>query len=403
MERSTAQPTGLEGPTAIARSLSPITYFRRNLGRTLPLAFVIVLSVFLIASVVTVVNSIDLTVLTIYNYTKVFTPVLPRIGAAQFGENVLRVPPGVQAQIRKTPGVDRMIETSGFFFNINTVFGPFPFVCFGVKDGDRDYLMKRAGDTLVPGGRMPAPGKAEAVISEGLAHNKKVKIGDVIASPLDTGTLVAAPAEVHLVGILKGPTWMAFTSRQFTDEKLAAVPRSLLVTTKNPADQGHVADTLFDTLDKFQVQVLSFNNLVKTLRKSLASMYLIMHLVNGTVIFVVALMAGMLSNIYFTQRISEFAVLAAIGLRRSTLVWHAVSETTILTTIGWGFGVLINWGVLTLMKGSVFEPRGMLIDPGDPASYLNTLPIPVFITLFAIATISIRLSRLDPVTIIERR
>ena len=392
-----------KGPTTIARPLNPITYFRRNLGRTLPLAFVIVLSVFLIASVVTVVNSIDLTVLTIYNYTKVFTPVLPRIAAALPGVDVVRVPPDVQAQIKKTPNVDRMIETSGFFFNINTVFGPFPFVCFGVTDDNRDYLLKRAGDSLLPGGRMPAPGQPEAVISEGLAHNKRVKVGDIIASPLDTGTLVAAPANIKLVGILKGQTWMAFTSKQFTDEKLSVVPRSLLVTTKNPADQNALGDTLFKTLPKFQVQVLSFNNLVQTLKKSLSSMYLIMHLVNGTVIFVVALMAGMLSNIYFTQRISEFAVLAAIGLRRSTLVWHAVSETAILTTLGWLLGVAVNYGVLSAMKGSVFEPRGMLINPGDPYSYFNTLPIPVFITLFAVATISYRLSRLDPVTIIERR
>ena len=56
---------------------------------------------FLIASVVTIVNSIDLTVLTIYNYTKVFTPVLPRIAAALPGEAVVRVPADIQAQIRK--------------------------------------------------------------------------------------------------------------------------------------------------------------------------------------------------------------------------------------------------------------------------------------------------------------
>ena len=276
--------------------------------------------------------------------------------------------------------MERTIETSGFFFNINTVFGPFPFVCFGVTDGDRDYLLKRAGDSLVAGGRMPTPGQPEAVISEGLARNKKVKIGDIIASPLDTGTFVAAPAKIKLVGILRGPTWMAFTSQKFTDASLSQVPRSLLVTTRDPLAQGTVGDTLFDKLDKFQVQVLSFNNLVKTLRSSLASMYLIMHLVNGTVIFVVALMAGMLSNIYFTQRISEFAVLAAIGIRRSTLVWHAVSETAILTSLGWILGVIVNWSILSLMRGSVFEPRGMLINPSDPLSYWNTLPIPVCIT-----------------------
>jgi len=250
---------------------------------------------------------------------------------------------------------------------------------------------------------MPISGKPEAVISEGLARNKKVKIGDIIASPLDTGTPVTAPVPIRLVGILRGPTWMAFTSKKFTDAKLPLVPHSLLVTTIDPEAQGKVGDHLYDTLDKFQVLVFSFNSLVKTLRTSLASMYLIMHLVNGTVIFVVALMAGMLSNIYFTQRISEFAVLAAIGLRRSTLVWHAVSETAILTTLGWLLGVLVNYSLLTLMKDSVFEPRGMLINPSDPLSYLNTLPIPICITLFAVATISYRLANLDPVTIIERR
>jgi hypothetical protein len=37
------------------------------------MGFVIVLSVFLIASVATMVNSIDLTITTIYGYTKAFT------------------------------------------------------------------------------------------------------------------------------------------------------------------------------------------------------------------------------------------------------------------------------------------------------------------------------------------
>jgi len=191
---------------SVHRNYSPITYFRRNLGRTVPLGFVIILSVFLIASVVTIVDSIDLTVRTIYNYTKAFTPVIPRSGQ-------LRVSKDIQAQIRQSPSVDRMIETGGFFFNVNTVFGPLPFVCFGVPDEQRDYLMQRTGDSLEPGGRMPSPGLAEAVVSEGIARNKKLKIGDFIASPqdADSSSIVAVPVPVKLVGILKGPTWIAFT------------------------------------------------------------------------------------------------------------------------------------------------------------------------------------------------
>jgi hypothetical protein len=354
--------------------------------------------VFLIASVVTIVNSIDLTVLTIYNYTKAFTPIIPRSGR-------LHVPQEIIAKIRSTPGVDKTIETSGFFFNVNTVFGPFPFVCLGVEPGDRDYLLKRAGDTLEPGGHMPTTGLPEAVVSEGIVRNKRLKIGDYIASPTeaDTSSIVAVPVPVKLVGILKGPTWIAFTSKEFPDAALPLVPHSILATTKDPHDQLAFGDQLYASLSKVQVAVFSFNNLVRTLRHSLASMYLIMHLVTGTVIFVVALMAGMLSNIYFTQRISEFATLAAIGLRRSTLLWHAVSETAILTSLGWVVGLIVNWVALSLMQGRVFEPRGMLINPSDPYSYINTLPIPIMITLFAVATISYRLSHLDPVSIIERR
>ncbi|MDQ2800470.1 MAG: ABC transporter permease [Armatimonadota bacterium] len=355
----------------------------------------IVLSVFLIASVVTIVDSIDLTVLTIYNYTKAFTPVIPRSGR-------LRVPPEIRAQVAKMPGVDRTIETSGFFFNVNTVFGQLPFVCFAVTDDERAYLMRRAGVSL-ESGRMPAPGAPEAVISEGLVRNKKLKLGDTIADPKDSDNVLTVPVPVKLVGTLRGPTWIAFTSKEFVDTALPLVPHSLLATTQDKSAQLPFSDHMYATLDRAKVEVFSFNKLVHQLRTSLASMYLIMHLVNGTVIFVVALMAGMLSNIYFTQRISEFAVLSAIGIRRSILVWHAVSETAILTTLGWIVGVLVNWGAMSLMQGTVFEPRGMLIDPRDLNAYLNTLPIPVFITLFAVATINIRLARLDPVTIIERR
>lgn len=309
------------------------------------------------------------------------------------------------AKIRCTPGVDRTIETSGFFFNVNTVFGPFPFVCLGVNPRERDYLLQRAGDTLEPGGHMPTPGLPEAVVSEGIVRNKRLKIGDYIANPgeADSSSIVTVPVPVKLVGILRGPTWIAFTSKEFPDAALPLVPHSILATTKNLREQSAFGDRLYETLPKVRVAVFSFNNLVRTLRHSLASMYLIMHLVNGTVIFVVALMAGMLSNIYFTQRIAEFATLAAIGLRRSTLVWHAVSETAILTSLGWIVGIFVNWAALSLMQGRVFEPRGMLINPSDPYSYINTLPIPVMITLFAVATISYRLSHLDPVSIIERR
>ena len=359
------------------------------------MGIVIVLSVFLIGSVVTIVNSVDLTVTTIYNYTKVTSPIIPQ-------HSGLKIDPADRTIVASEPGIDRIIESSGFFLNINTVFGKAPFICFGVGDAERDYLMRRAGDKLAAG-RMPFPGAAEAVLSEGLVRNKHLKIGDEVAGPADKGGISGVPVAVHLVGVLSGPTWMAFTSRQFADEALPFLPRFELITARSPATLSAVSTDLDKKLDSSRVQVLSYQSLIDDLRTSLTSMYLIMGMVNAMVILVVSIMSGMLSNIYFTQRIAEFAILSAIGMRRSVQLLHAVSETAIVTAVGWFFGIAVTWLVLGFLRGRVFEPRGMLINPRDTMALLYTVPIPIMITAFALVTIAYRLSRLDPVTIIERR
>jgi ABC-type antimicrobial peptide transport system permease subunit len=383
--------------------LSAFTYFQRNPSKVLPMGFVIVLSVFLIASVATMVNSIDLTITTIYGYTKHYTYAIPQ-RVTQY------VPKDQIAIIQSDPRTDRVMEASIFFTNIKTVFGRFPFVVLGVTDDNRDYLMKRVGTELLPGGRLPAEGMPEAVISEPLAKNKKVKVGDIIAGPNDEGGITGSPVPVRLVGILKGPVWIAFTSKAFCDMTFITTPRSVVFTAKNPSDLMALNNDLMPTMHKekgklksAKVQLLSRQNLIYELRDSLSSMYLIMGVVNGMVIFVIALMSGMLSNIYFTQRIAEFAVLSAIGYQRPRLLAKVISETLLMTLVGWILGGVVTFLALSYMKESVFEPRGLLIDPTDLFAYKYTIPIPFSITFFAVATIAFRLMRLDPVSIIERR
>lgn len=359
------------------------------------MGLVIVLSVFLVASVVTIVNSVDLTVTTIYNYFRVTTPIIPQ-------HSGLRVDDDDRKALGRMPGIDRVVDATGFFMNVNTVFGQEPFICFGLSDSDRDYIIRRSRDRLVEG-RMPLPGAPEAILSENLVRNKKLKLGDVVAGPDDKGAIAGMPVPVRLVGVLDGPTWIAFTSRQFCEEAAPFLPQFVLVTARPPISLAVLSKRLDATLDSSQVQVESYDYLVSYLRSSLESMYLIMTMVNAMVILVVAIMSGMLSNIYFTHRISEFAILSAIGVRRARLLWHAVSETGIVTCIGWVVGIISTWLILGALRGRVFEPRGMLIDPRDPMALLYTLPIPIMITAFAVATVAYRLARLDPVTIIERR
>lgn len=366
------------------------------------MGFVIVLCVFLIASIATMVNSIDLTILTIYGYTRHYTYVIPQRVTQNVPQDQVKI-------VRQDKRIDRVMDAGVFFTNIKTVMGRLPFVVLGLERGDEEYLLKRVGTGLVAG-RLPADGMPEAVLSEPLVQNKRLKLGDSIAGPTDEGGISGSPVPVKLVGILRGPTWIAFTSKSFCDQTFLTSPRCVVFTTKNPRDLFAVNQELMPAGRKAQgklapskVQLLSFQNLVRELRDSLSSMYLIMAVVNGTVIFVIALMSGMLSNIYFTQRIAEFAVLAAIGYQRGRLIARVVGETFLLTLVGWILGAVVTLVFLSYFKTAIFEPRGLIINPRDLFAYKYTIPIPFSITFFAVITIALRLLRLDPVTIIERR
>lgn len=382
--------------------LSPLVYFRRNPSRALPMGGVIVLSVFLIASVAILANSIDLTVRTIYRYTEFFTYVLPQ-------RQNRAVPDDQQAILKADPRIERIIQGGLFFASIKTVMGRLPFVVLGVEEEDRSYLMARMGTQLIAG-RMPAEGMPEAVLSEPIAENKKLKIGDVVAGPTDEGGISGAPVPVRLVGILRGPVWVAFTSKSFCTSQFLLNPRCVLYTWKKVADREPLNSAMMPAKNKAagklspqQVQVLSKESLLTEVRESLESMYLIMEVVSGTVIFVIALMSGMLANIYFTQRLSEFGVLAAIGYARSRLILRVLAETALLNFCGWLIGGAFSVLGLTYLKDAVFRARGLFIDPYDLWGYAHTVPVPVCITAFSVATIAVRLMRLDPVTIIERR
>ena len=389
--------------TIMNSPLSPLVYFRRNTSRALPMGLVIVLAVFLIAGVTVLANAIDLTVRTIYRYTEYFTYVLPQ-------QRFREVPEAQRLIVQSDPRVERTMEGAFFLCNIKTVMGRLPFVVLGVPEDDRDYLMQRMETPLIAG-RLPAEGMPEAVLSEPMVENKKLKLGDNVVSPTEVGGMAtAAPVPVKLVGILKGPVWVGFTSRSFCTSYFLLNPRCTLYTWKDVNQREALNRAMMPVTDKSkgklspnEVQLLSKENLITEVRESLESLYLIMGVVTAAVIFAITLMSGMLANIYFTQRLSEFGVLAAIGYSRPSLIGRVLAETALLNVAGWIVGAASTALLMRFLGESVFRSRGLFLDPFDLDAYAHTIPVPICITLFSVATIAYRLAKLDPVTIIERR
>jgi ABC-type lipoprotein release transport system permease subunit len=374
------------------RPLSPWLYFRRNPGKTLPVSFVIVIAVALVACVVSLVDSIDLTVLTMYGYNRYFTVVTPR--------NSLVVAEDIAELIRKQPLTGEMYRARPAFTVVKTIFGKMPFVVFGIGPDARRVTLLRCGLHLHTG-RLPVDGAAELALSEEIARNRKLKLGDVVLKPDSEDSYSVVP--MRLVGTLKGSVWLALTSEQFIREHFMVSPQGFLIMAKDPAKQDALDVALEKSVDKSRARIWTYRELVRETKDALSSLYLIMATVIGIIVFAIAFLTGMLANIYFTQRLPEFATLSAIGYQRSTLLWRVFNETAILSVTGWVLGSALTFGVLQIIKAGILTPRGLLLDPYDIAAYRYTLPLPISISGFALVAIGGRLRRLDPVAIIERR
>src|SRR5438270_11796785 len=107
----------------MAPALNPFLYVRRNPGKTLPIAFVIVLAVTLVASIVSIVHSIDLTIFTLYGYNRYLTGITPR--------NALDVDETEIAKIRKLPELGHLYSSHSYQTMIKTIFGKMVFPIFG--------------------------------------------------------------------------------------------------------------------------------------------------------------------------------------------------------------------------------------------------------------------------------
>jgi len=355
---------------------------------------VIMLAVTAVASVVTIVHSIDLTIFTLYGSNRYMTGLTPR--------NALTIDDDVVLKVRHLPEVGELCQTHSYSTMVKTIFGKMPFPIFGLDARGRELLMQRAGVHLVVG-RMVVDGQPEAVLSEDVAKNLGLKIGDIVSEPDSTDSY--APVRIRLVGLLRGHVWMGLTNRALADAYSPFTYHGYMAFGKTPAeiDQRRLDNAIEKVLDKGKAREWRYSGLIKETRSSLSNLYLIMDIVVGIIVFAISFVCGLLSNIYFTQRLPEIAMLSAIGFTRRRLLSRAVAETGLLCFIGWTLGGIFTVGILTLLKQLVLTPKGLLLQAVDPAAFALTLPLPLAITLFAFATIAVRLASLDPVSIIERR
>lgn len=376
------------------RPMAASTYLLRNAGKSVPFVAVITLAVMLVAGIVAMMNSIPLSIRTIYAYAKEALVVGPR------GNPELT--PKYVAVVRKEAPVpiERLILVRSAPTVVRSIVGKWPFSFLGLEQEDMRYFVHRNhGDNVI--GRYPKPGAAEAVVSEPIARNLNLKLGSEVMGPKNTDGY--SPESVKVVGISQTDRWFMFGDIDYHRANHFPPIDLAVVFAHNAKDQDKLDRWAEKRFKGERAGVFAYHMLEKDTNEMFKILYQVLNVVIGTLVLVITIMMGMLMNIYQSQRIVEFGLLQALGYTRRQLLGKVLKESLTVVIFGWLFGVLCAYLLLRVTERILMHPRAFALDTTDPTAFGYTLPIPIAVMGAAILTIVLRFRRFDPVSIVERR
>jgi ABC-type lipoprotein release transport system permease subunit len=385
--------------------LSPLTYYKRNVWRVLPVGGAIMISVFLIAAIVTLLNSVDDSIRVHYGSMSHYSILAPH------GQS--DVPAPILAKAKSFPESQRVVVGIPYFVFIKTVFGEMPVPLYGLDQKDMASFVKITGNRLAEG-RLPRLNEPEIALSRAWANNFHLKVGD--KHTFDNERLPALAEAQTIVGIFEGGENISIADRAYFQLTLPDIMQrpSYLFLPTSEAKMPTFARKMQDITDKPQrygftkdevryLRVFTFNGLVNELRKSLAFLYQFLSIADALVVGAVALLSGFLANIYFEQRLGEFGLLSALGFRRERLAKRLIIETGSLVIFSWLAGLLLTSLLFRALDYFYMIPNGLVLAKIGRDAMLYTLPTPLLVGAASLATVLIRLYRLDPIEIMERR
>lgn len=374
--------------------LAPRTYLLRNAGRTLPLVGVIVLAILLITGIVALMNSIPYSIRTIYKYSAKYTGVASRASGNVTDEAFAIIK-------RESPvPLGRIVRARGSQAQVKSIVGGWPFVVLAMGQEDIRYYLRRMGNPPVDG-RLPRPGAPEILVSEPVARNLRLGLGDAILGPDNPDSY--SPLPVKIVGIAKTDYWLMLAPIEYHREFHFPPSDALLVFAQNEADQPRLDRWINERMKGEQVRIFAYFLLEKETNDMFRILYQILNVVIFTLVIVITLMMGMLINIYLSQRIQEFGLLQALGYTKSDLIKRVLGESALVVLVGWALGLAAALGMLRVVKQRLMDPNAFALDPWDRSAYFYTLPVPIMIFVVAVGTMFLRFRRFDPVGVVERR
>ena len=401
------------GPRSSAKPLSSRTFYLRHRRQGLALVAIMGLMILGVAFPVFFLLPMgDAQEPFLLNYLHYVGEVRPGVGHA--------VDSGVTAQIRSYPAVARVIPATLLDLAISIPPGSENLVpIYGVSENDMPVLVDLF-ELHLKTGRLPRAQSNEIVLSEAIALNRGLHMGDTVGRPVNERDR-EIPTEMVVVGILQrrpprprsgqagqtppaGDVSLGFASSEYLEshELYSSRPVHLLVV---PAE-GRKAELdrwLEENVASTRTLVGTYDARLRDMQQVTRSLLLLLGAIESVVAVVAAIALAALNWVFFAQRREEFGILHAVGRSRPWLILRTIRETVSVVAAAWLIGAAVCVVSLIYAQAKVYAPMGLSLNLFNLSPWLFTLPIPLAVVAASAGTITRMLTQLDPVSIVERR
>lgn len=373
-------------------------YYLSNKRRGISLIFVMALTVFSIYFVTSLVQSIFSTV----EYSNIaclndFSFVYPVGGSSFLSDETVE-------KIQKDDSVKKAYPILLEYTVINNIFGTTSGYVAFMDEADIGEIFDDYSLTVTEG-RLPQENSYELIMHEDMLKNKGLSVGDTFGSAVDDGEPIEGTYTI--TGAFSGNSYMAFGTKSYKQKELEELGLDfknttfgLLVTPKTDLD---AMNTMLDTMSHDEAAAMTLSYAQKTLKDNVSSIKFLM----GVIVIVIAVSISaavcIVLETTYNDRMEEFGILYAIGYKKSWLFRNIIAEIVVLVFISWILGLILSYGVLTLVAKSVFEPMGQILSIFSIQSLLYTIIVmAVFVVVTILVTI-LKFAKKDLIAIIEMR
>lgn len=373
-------------------------YYLSNKRRGISLIFVMALTVFSIYFVTSLVQSIFSTV----EYSNIaclndFSFVYP-VGGSSFLQNE------TVEKIKNDDSVGNAYPILLEYTVINNIFGTTSGYVAFMDEADIGEIFDDFSLTVTEG-RLPEENSYELIMHEDMLKNKGLSVGDTFGSAVDEGEQI--DGKYMITGAFSGDSYMAFGTKSYRQKELEELGLDfqnttfgLLVTPKTDLD---TMNNMLDTMGHDETAAITLSYAKETLQENISSIKFLMFVI--VIVIAVSISAAVcivLETIY-NDRMEEFGILYAIGYKKSWLFRNIIAEIVVLVFISWILGLILSYGVLSLVAKSVFEPMGQMLSIVSIQSLLYTIIVmAVFVVVTILVTI-LKFAKKDLIAIIEMR